>query len=159
MKSMKKSGGCCVLCLFAATLPALTAAEAQSTRYVDAARGDDTNDGATAATAWRTLQHAADSAPEGATVHMRAGMYRETVRPRSGQTFQAYENEKPLITGCDPVSGWTRHSGNIYKATVKAKVLDVFANGDYMQIARWPNEDGDPLTCGEWVTASRPVTA
>ncbi len=130
------------------------AARSPAVYYVDAVRGDDNNTGTSLDQAWRTLQHAADSAPQGAAIHVRAGTYRETVRPQSGQTFVAYPGEKPLITGCDRVSGWTVHSGSIYKAAVPAKVLDVFVGTAPMPKARHPNEEGDPLTCDEWETAT-----
>jgi len=118
--------------------------------YVDAIKGNDANPGALAAP-WRTIQKAADSMKAGDTAFIRTGTYRETVTPRSGQTFMAYQNEKPLITGCDPVSGWTAHSGNIYKAAVNAKVYDVFVGTNYMHKARWPNFAGDHLYTASWV--------
>lgn len=49
--------------------------------WVDAAQGDDANDGLSAATAFRTLQRAADMAGPGTTVHILPGIYRETVWP------------------------------------------------------------------------------
>jgi hypothetical protein len=114
-----------------------------ATYYVDATNGNDARTAAQAqniATAWRTIQKAADTLKAGDTAFIRAGTYRETVTPQSGQIFQAYPNEKPLITGCDPVSGWTVHSGSIYQATVSAKVLDVFVGTTLMLKARHPNE-------------------
>ncbi len=121
--------------------------------YVDAKNGRDANPG-TLTAPWRTLKKAADTMGAGDTAFVRAGTYREIVRPQSGQTFAAYKDEKPLITGCDPVSGWTRYADNIYKASVNTRVLDVFIGTDAMQKARWPNEDGDPLTCDEWKRAT-----
>jgi hypothetical protein len=100
------------------------------------------------------LQKAANAMTAGDTGFVRAGTYRETATPQSGQTFAAYADEKPLISGGDPVNGWTAHAGNIYKANVKTQVLDVFIGANAMQKARWPNEDGDPLTCGEWERAT-----
>ncbi len=49
--------------------------------WVDAAGGDDGNDGLTATTAFRTIQKAADLAGPGTTVHILPGLYRETVWP------------------------------------------------------------------------------
>ncbi|MBM4082811.1 MAG: DUF1565 domain-containing protein, partial [Planctomycetes bacterium] len=133
----------------AATSAGAAASPAKGSYYVDALRGNDTNPG-TLAAPWRTIQKAADTMKAGDTAFIRAGTYRETVTPQSGQTFAAYENEKPLITGCDPVSGWTVHSGSIYKAAVKAKVYDVFVGTNYMHKARWPNFNGDYLDVSPW---------
>jgi len=44
-------------------------------RYADAEAGSDTNDGTAPATAWRTLQYAADSAPAGSMVLAAPGFY------------------------------------------------------------------------------------
>lgn len=53
--------------------------------WVDAASGDDDQDGLTLATAFRSVQRAADVAGPGAVVHILPGIYRETMRPaRSG---------------------------------------------------------------------------
>lgn len=124
-----------------------------ATYYVDAFNGDDSHAAAQAqniATPWRTIQKAANTMVAGDTALIRTGTYRETVNARSGQRFEAYPNEKPVVTGCDPVRGWTVHKGDIYKASVKARVLDVFVGANPMRKARYPNEDGDPLTCREW---------
>ena len=127
-----------------------TAARSPAFYYVDAVNGDDNNTGASLDQAWRTLQKAADTMASGDTAYVRAGTYRETVTPRNSQTFAAYRSEKPLITGADPVSGWTVHSGSIYKATVNAEVYDVFVGTNYMHKARWPNFDGDYLDVNSW---------
>ncbi len=49
--------------------------------WVDADHGSDDNDGLTSATAFRTIQKAADKAGPGVTVHILPGVYRETVWP------------------------------------------------------------------------------
>jgi len=124
-----------------------------ATYYVDARSGNDSNTGNSVAP-WKTLTKAASTMASGDTAFVRAGTYRETVHPKSGQRFEAESGAKPLVTGCEPVSGWTVHSGSIYKATFPVRVLDVFVGADQMQKARHPNDDGDPLTCGEWEVAT-----
>lgn len=49
--------------------------------WVDAANGDDSNDGLTPSAALRTIQKSADLAGPGTTVRILPGVYRETVRP------------------------------------------------------------------------------
>ena len=60
--------------------------------YVDAAAGDDGNDGASPATAWRTLQHAVDTVPLGGMVLAAPGVYAE------GRTFNALHSNRVSIT-------------------------------------------------------------
>ncbi len=50
-----------------------------SSLWVDAAIGNDSNNGLTASTAFRTIQTAADLAGPGTMVHIQPGVYRETV--------------------------------------------------------------------------------
>jgi len=61
-------------------------------RYADAAAGDDSNDGLSPETAWRTLQHAVDNAPAGGMVLAAPGVYAE------GQTVNALHNNRVSIT-------------------------------------------------------------
>lgn len=49
--------------------------------YVDGDSGDDSNDGLTAGTAFRTIGRASDSAGPGTTVHILTGTYREQISP------------------------------------------------------------------------------
>ncbi len=86
----------------------------------------------------------------GDTCYIRAGVYRETVTPaNSGSTgnpipFSAYNGETVTISGGDLVSGWTQHSGSIYKATVNWDYLNgsgntLFVDCAVVYEARWPN--------------------
>ncbi|MCU0772543.1 MAG: fibronectin type III domain-containing protein [Verrucomicrobia bacterium] len=134
--------------------------------YYVALTGSDTNAG-TLGAPFRTIQQAASVAVAGDNVYVRAGVYRETVRPaNSGSddtsriTFQPYNNEEVTVTGADVVSGtWVAHSGNIWKIDVPLdnstdvngnKVetdgdYQLFVNGWMAAEARWPNNNGyDP---------------
>ncbi|MEO8246845.1 MAG: right-handed parallel beta-helix repeat-containing protein [Chloroflexota bacterium] len=76
---------------------------AAATNYYVSPRGSDTNPG-TASQPWRTLQRAADAAPTGAIVQVRAGTYGGFVVKRSGTstspiTFQAYPGEVVTVAG------------------------------------------------------------
>ncbi len=58
----------------------------------------------------------------------------------SGVTYGSYgTGEKPVIKGSIPVTGWTLYSGNIYKATVSEKVIQLFCNDERQTLARYPN--------------------
>ncbi|MBM4082920.1 MAG: hypothetical protein FJ278_24650, partial [Planctomycetes bacterium] len=116
-----------------------------------APNGDDAHSGlgAEAGKALRTIQAAVDKAQPGDTILVRGGVYRETVTfPRSGApgkpiTLRPRQNEKVVITGCDPVTGWTRHKGNIWKASMPWTLglgrNQVFVDGEVMIEARFPN--------------------
>ena len=68
-----------------------------------------------------TLQAAVNKLQPGDTLLIRGGVYRETVTfPRSGTaekpiTLKAYPGEQAVVSGCDPISGWTLHQGNAWK--------------------------------------------
>lgn len=85
-------------------------------------RGNDCHDG-TAATPFRTLQRAAESAGPGDTILVHAGIYREWVRPPRGGTddrnrivYQASEGEHVVITGAEPVTDWQPFGGGTWRA-------------------------------------------
>jgi len=118
------------------------------TEYYVATDGDDGDDGSFAAP-FQTIQHAADLARPGDTIYVRGGTYRETVTPaRSGNelaeiTFRAYPGETVVVSGAEPLSGWTQHDGSIYRATMPVDLgkgeNQVFVDGTMMLWARWPN--------------------
>ena len=56
-------------------------------------------------------------------------------------TIGAYgvTSSKPKIYGSELITGWTLHSGNIYKATFATDVQQLFLNGNKMQVARLTN--------------------
>ena len=97
----------------------------------------------------RSINAAAQLAQPGDTVFIRGGTYRETVRPsRSGAadapiTFTAYNGETVTVSGADPVTGWSKHSGSVYKANqawdLGTTMNQVFVDGRMMIEARWPN--------------------
>jgi hypothetical protein len=115
--------------------------------------GSDSNLG-TIDAPFRTIQKAASVARAGDTVYIRTGTYRETVSPvNSGTvsapiTFMPYNNEIVTVSGADIISGWTLHSGNIYRApmswTLNEENDQVFVDGVMMNLARWPNTGTDP---------------
>jgi len=123
--------------------------------YYVAPTGNDKNPG-TQAKPFRTIQRAASIMRLGDTCHIRGGVYRETVQPwKSGQQdrpirFVAAQGEHVVVSGADPVTGWRRHRGNIWKAPMPwslGRNNQVFFDGKMLDEARWPNNsDGDPLT-------------
>lgn len=95
---------------------------------------------------FRTIQKAAEVMQPGDDCFIRAGTYRETVRPKlSGQPgkplrFRAYEKELVVLSGADLLAAnWSVHDGKIYKAATDRKFIQLFADGKLMFEARWPN--------------------
>lgn len=61
------------------------------------------------------------------------------------------EGEKPILIGSEEITGWTLHSGNIYKATFATNINQLFINNVRVQEARYPeigyaNVDAAPTT-------------
>lgn len=80
------------------------AAAASAGPFYVSPTGRDTNAG-TKTRPWKTIQHAADRLRAGQTVYIRAGTYRERVRPKYSGTaghlisYRAYPGEQPTIDG------------------------------------------------------------
>lgn len=78
-----------------------------------------------AARPFRTIGRAAEAAQPGDTVVVHAGEYREWVKPpRGGRsdrrriTYSAAPGEHVVIKGSEPVTGWERVLGSVWKAAV-----------------------------------------
>ncbi|PIX46741.1 MAG: hypothetical protein COZ57_10425 [Armatimonadetes bacterium CG_4_8_14_3_um_filter_66_20] len=115
--------------------------------------------------ALRTLQAGVDKLQPGDTLLVHGGVYRETVTfPRSGEpgkpiTVKAADGEEVTVTGCDPVTGWTKQEGNLWKApmpwTLGLGRNQVFAGGAVLIEARFPNEPDPGL--GMYVSDLSPL--
>jgi hypothetical protein len=142
--------------------------------YYVAPDGSDDNDGRTLKTPFKTIQRAARAMHAGDTCHIRAGVYRETVTPaHSGQkgapiTFRPYKDEKVVVSGAEPITGWALEEGKVYKATMPADFFvsphnqadQVFVNGRMMILAQWPNTSLDvsqpkKAVCSKFISKTR----
>ncbi|HLL69283.1 MAG TPA: carbohydrate-binding protein [Micromonosporaceae bacterium] len=154
--------------LAAAASVALAWPASAATSYFVATSGNDANPGTSVDAPFRTIQKCASVAVAGDTCQIRAGVYRETVTPANSGTaagrivFQPYNNESVTVSGADPVTGWTRHSGEIYAANVTLPVSgetsdvnnrvtpgavsanQVFVDAVMTGEAQWPNGSTDP---------------
>jgi hypothetical protein len=130
-----------------------TAGSALAADYYVSPQGRNTNAG-TKAQPFATLAKAGEAAGAGDTVYLRAGTYRETLKPqRSGEAgkpvrFVAAPGEKAVISGADALTGtWQQHQGSVYKLTTARKFVQLFVDGQMMPEARWPNSPpGDMMT-------------
>jgi len=121
--------------------------------YYVAASGSDSNDGLTEATPFKTVAHANTLALEpGNQILFKKGDTFEgaIAAAYSGSSgsvikYGAYgSGANPVIKGTSVVTGWTLHSGNIYKASIASGANQVFVNGSRVPFARTPNFSTTP---------------
>ncbi|GAA3402735.1 right-handed parallel beta-helix repeat-containing protein [Paenibacillus hodogayensis] len=124
--------------------------ETQGNVYYVAVNGDDRNDGRSEQSPFRTIGRAAETLKAGDVCYIREGVYRETVVPgNSGRDgapirFEAYRQERVVVSGCDEIKEWAHHEGNVYKASLAWELVDggdnlVFFDGELGMEAQWPN--------------------
>ena len=148
-------------------LCAVTAAGAAD--YFVSPDGDDAHSGRgpTRAQALATISAGVAKLAPGDTLHVRAGVYRETVVfPRSGTAdqpivVQPYQGERVVVSGCEEVGGWTLHDAaqRIWRApmpwTLGLGRNQVFASGQVLREARHPNTPDPDL--GMYVSDLSPL--
>lgn len=138
------------------------------TYFVDGIGGDgpggsDLNNGTSEATAFASIQRAANFARSGDIVKIRGGVYREDIAPlRSGVdgspiTYEAFNNESVVISGAEQVTGWVPVGGmtDVWVATVNWNANNdrdantMFVNGELKHEARH-FADTDILDFDDW---------
>jgi hypothetical protein len=135
----------------------LTPAALGTTYFVDASDGNDTWDGLSEATAWKTIAKVNSSsfAAGDQVLFKRGQVWRESLIPPSSGTagnpikFDAYgSGEAPTISGYLPLdsSAWSLDSGSIWKATV---------TNNSMNWAQFGSTWGNKQTAKANVAASR----
>lgn len=97
---------------------------ARAATYYVSNSGNDANSGTSLSSPFRTIQKAVDKAIAGDTINVRGGTYREEISIYKGGgsagkyvTLQGYQSEVPVVKGSVLVTGWTLHSGKIWKKT------------------------------------------
>ncbi len=117
----------------------------------------------------RKMKKAAPLPDGGVTVRLRGGCHllRQTFKlgaadggtPAAPIVYRAYENEKPLLMGCQPVSGFVPYQGKILKADLAAQGLrgvyfrQLYFAGKRQHLARYPNYDPNNPYGGGWAYA------
>ena len=121
-----------------------------SATYYLSPSGSDTNNGTSTSTPWKTLDKVnamgSSLTPGSIVLLQRGATFRGKLSlPSSGTpaariTIGAYgTGAAPVISGSLAVTGWTVHSGNIWKAPVAQVVKQLYWNGALQTIARYPN--------------------
>ncbi len=141
-------------CLFCFTaFPAEVSAATQATYYVSPT-GSDSNPG-TIDAPFKTITKARDvvrninkNMTGDIYVYLRGGDYRITSTITFGSAdsgtngyriyYQAYQGETPVLNGSTKVTGWTQHSGSIYKATLNrsTKLRYLYVNDKRAQMTK-----------------------
>jgi hypothetical protein len=135
---------------FTSALFLLATVVVNATTYYISPNGNDNATGTSQAQAWQTLARVGQitySMQPGDNILLeRGGVYRDQLliglpgTATAPITVGAYgTGPLPIITGSDQITGWTVHSGNIWKAFVGNVVDQLFANSQLQQIARYPN--------------------
>jgi len=134
--------------------------------WVDAVHGNDANDGRSAATAFRTIQQAADLAGPGTAVHILPGVYRETAWPAlsgSAAELAVYRAENgpgtAILRGSEASSSltWTQLAANTIGLPAGVDPTQIY----YADLSAW-NLSGPPrfvvqLDAGGQVGARLPL--
>ncbi|MGC9353560.1 MAG: right-handed parallel beta-helix repeat-containing protein, partial [Mariniphaga sp.] len=117
--------------------------------YVSSSTGNDANPGTSESSAWRSLDKVNSFTPKPGdqVLFKRGDSWTGTLRVNGSGTsgspivYGAYgSGEKPKIYGSEKITGWTRHSGNIYKAKVTNDINQLFIDGKRVQNARYPKD-------------------
>jgi len=121
------------------------------TYYVDAVKGNDSNNGLSPDSAFKTISKASRKMTPGSKCLIREGIYRETIRPLytgfagAPLVYEAYGNEKVFVSAADPITNWEKHDGSIYKAKMDWNFgkweNQIFVNGKMVYAASCPNVD------------------
>ena len=139
-----------------------SAPAAASTIYYVSSAGDDDNDGLSEATPFETIAkvNGLDLQPGDQVLFKCGNVWRteQLILARSGTesdpiTFGSYPADcanQPVLSGAQPISGWSTHSGNVYVADLSAGenagtfaygVNQLFDENGRLPMGRWPNLD------------------
>lgn len=136
-----------------------TCTTAFSRAYFVKAGGNDSNDGQSDATAWKTISKVNTVAlSAGDIIQFKCGdTFAGTITPQTaGVTYTSYSTgARPIISGLVQVTGWTLISPNIYEATVPGGLPTlnmVVINGVPTPMGRTPNANA--ANAGYWVYQS-----
>lgn len=119
-----------------------------ATYFISSSEGDDSNNGTSINTPWASIDKLNQTIlSSGDKIAFKASdeFIGEIIINYNGTSgneivFGAYGiGVKPKIYGSEIITGWTQHSGNIYKATYNTDITQLFVDGKRMTVARYPN--------------------
>ncbi|MBK6285925.1 MAG: right-handed parallel beta-helix repeat-containing protein [Draconibacterium sp.] len=119
-----------------------------ATNYYVSSSGNDSNNGTSEAAPWKTLAKVNSFTPKPGDqiLFKRGDEWSGSITVNASGTsssqiiYGAYgTGDEPKIYGSEKITGWTKHSGNIYKATFNTSINQLFLNDSRMKAARHPN--------------------
>lgn len=138
---------------------AIISVRAFAADYHVAPDGDDTNDGLTVATAWRSIEMAINRVDAGDTVWVHDGVYRGRItftntRGRADAliTLAAYPGASPVLKGSVVVTNWYQEN-NLWYTPLATNAQQVFVDGQLLIQLGWPSEflKLRACHCGTWI--------
>ncbi len=126
----------------------LVALAGSATNYYVSTSGNDSNNGTSENTAWKSIAKVNSvSFKPGDRILFHCGdTFTGTINVNNSGTsgsaivYGSYGTGlKPVINGAEVISGWTQHSGNIYKAKFSSDITQIFVDGKRVKTARYPN--------------------
>jgi parallel beta-helix repeat protein len=152
-----------LLVLFVAAVPASSARAADTTYYVSSSEGDDDNDGLTEFAPFETIGkvNSLDLGPGdrvlfkcGDTWHAEQLVIGDSGVAGNPITFGSYPEDdcadKPILSGAQPIYGWSSYAANIYVADLSTGanagkfaygINQLFRGTERLPMGRWPNLD------------------
>ena len=130
------------------TIAIFFTANLNATNYYVSSSGNDSNAGTSENTPWKTLAKVNSFTPKpGDQILFKRGeewtgsiTVNASGTSSSRITYGAYgTGDNPKIYGSEVITGWTKHSGNIYKASFNTSINQLFLNNSRMKAARHPN--------------------
>ena len=115
-----------------------------ATNYYVSNMGDDSNDGLSEASAWKTLNKVNTKMSifnSGDIVAFKGGdeFYGTlNITNKNGIIITSYGSGKAIITGGKIITGWSNIGNNIWEASETSKVHQLFENGEVLSQARYP---------------------
>jgi parallel beta-helix repeat protein len=119
-----------------------------ATNYYVSSSGNDSNAGTSESAPWKTLDKVNSFTPKAGDqiLFKRGDEWTGSITVNASGTsssqiiYGAYgTGNKPKIYGSEKITGWTQHSGNIYKATFNKTINQLFINDLRAKAARYPN--------------------
>lgn len=124
-----------------------------ATDYYVSKIGDNTNPG-TIEEPFKTIKHASQFLNPGDRCIIRAGVYKETIRPyKSGEpgkniSYSSFNNEKVIISTLEQIEAWQQDNGELFTASMDWSLGNgnqIFADGKMLSEASWPSAGQDSL--------------
>ncbi len=87
----------------------------------------------------KTISQAVKQAEPQDTIVVHGGIYHESISLGSGLTLRAAAEQRVVISGFSPISGWKPYRAQIYSTTVKWPAVDLFVGSRAQPLATYPS--------------------